>query len=98
MKQDFAWRAGLDGLLGLIAGVAVMAAPTGTTVTWTNNDDTPYVVASSIKAFRSKALDTDDKLSFTFTTVGIYAYCCSLHPHMTGTIVVEEATGRNAVS
>jgi plastocyanin len=55
------------------------------------------VVASSTKSFRSKALDTDDKFSFTFNTAGVYQYFCSLHPHMTGTIVVEEATGRNTL-
>jgi plastocyanin len=68
---------------------------TGTTVIWTNHDDIPHALASTTKAFRSKALDTDDKFSFTFTTAGVYDYFCSLHPHMTGTIVVEEATGRN---
>ena len=68
----------------------------GTTVTWTNQDDIPHAVASSTKAFKSKTLDTDDKFSFTFTTVGVYEYFCSLHPHMTGMIVVEAATGGNA--
>jgi len=61
----------------------------GTTVIWTNQDDIPHTVASTTKAFKSKVLDTDDKFSFTFTTPGEYAYFCSLHPHMTGTIVVE---------
>jgi plastocyanin len=65
----------------------------GTTVTWTNHDDIPHAIASSTKVFKSKALDTDDKYSFTFTTAGTYEYFCSLHPHMTGTIVVEAATG-----
>ncbi len=65
----------------------------GTTVTWTNEDDIPHTVASSTKAFKSKALDTDDRFSFTFTTPGSYEYFCSLHPHMTGAIVVEAATG-----
>src|SRR5262249_7777662 len=64
----------------------------GTTVTWTNEDDIPHTVLSP-NNFRSKALDTDDTFSFTFTTPGAYKYFCSLHPHMTGTIVVEAATG-----
>jgi plastocyanin len=68
----------------------------GTTVTWTNEDDIPHTVASSSKLFKSKALDTKDKFSFTFTTPGTYEYFCSLHPHMTGTIVVEAATGNRA--
>ena len=64
---------------------------TGDTVTWVNHDDIPHTVTSTTMAFRSKALDTDDKFSFTFATPGSYAYFCSLHPHMTGTIVVEAA-------
>jgi plastocyanin len=65
----------------------------GATVTWINDDDIPHTVASSTKLFKSKALDTSDKFSFTFTTPGVYEYFCSVHPHMTGAIVVEAATG-----
>jgi plastocyanin len=65
----------------------------GTAVIWTNLDDIPHTVTSTTQQFRSKALDTDDKFSFTFSTPGTYDYFCSLHPHMTGTIVVEAATG-----
>ena len=65
----------------------------GTTVTWTNDDDDSHTVASSGKVFKSKALDTADKFSFTFTTPGTYDYFCSVHPHMTGAVVVEAASG-----
>jgi plastocyanin len=68
----------------------------GTTVTWINADDAPHTVASSTKVFKSGALDTTDKFSFTFTTPGTYEYFCSLHPHMTGTVVVEAAAAGNA--
>ena len=61
----------------------------GTTITWVNHDDIPHTVTSKTGAFRSKAMDTDDKFSFTFATPGKFDYFCSLHPHMTGTIVVE---------
>ena len=61
----------------------------GTAVTWRNDDDIPHTVASSTKLFKSKALDTGDNYSYTFTKPGEYSYFCSLHPHMTGTIVVE---------
>ena len=68
----------------------------GTTVTWTNEDDIPHGIAATNNAFkRSQALDTDDSFSFTFTTPGTYQYFCYIHPHMTGTIVVEAATGSN---
>jgi plastocyanin len=60
----------------------------GDTVTWTNHDDIPHTVVSAGK-YRSKAMDTDDKFSFTFTSAGDYKYFCSLHPHMTGMIKVE---------
>jgi plastocyanin len=68
----------------------------GTTVTWTNDDDDSHTVASSAKLFKSGPLDTGDKFSFTFTTPGTYAYFCSVHPQMTGTIVVEPASGASA--
>jgi amicyanin len=61
----------------------------GDTVTWINGDDIPHTVTSKTLVFRSKALDTDDKFSFTFTKPGTYLYFCSLHPMMTGSIVVE---------
>ena len=49
----------------------------GTTVTWTNKDDIPHAIAAVNKQFKSKALDTDDAYSFTFTTPGTYEYFCS---------------------
>lgn len=65
----------------------------GTTVTWTNHDDIPHTVAASDRKFKSKVMDTDESYSFTFSTPGEYQYFCSLHPHMTGTIVVEAVSG-----
>jgi amicyanin len=61
----------------------------GTTVTWTNRDDIPHTVVSTDKVFKSKVLDTDDKYSYTFTKPGTYPYFCSVHPKMTGTVVVK---------
>jgi plastocyanin len=71
---------------------ARLTVKAGTTVTWRNKDDIPHTVTSTTRAFKSKALDTDDAFAFAFTEPGSYAYFCSLHPHMTGTIVVEPAT------
>ena len=65
----------------------------GTVVTWTNEDDAPHTVNATTQAFKSGALDTDETFSFTFTKPGTYQYFCALHPHMTGTIVVEAASG-----
>jgi plastocyanin len=63
----------------------------GTTVSWTNRDDIPHTVVSADdpKAFKSKVMDTDEKFSFTFTKAGTYTYFCSVHPKMTGTVVVK---------
>jgi plastocyanin len=71
---------------------ARLTVQAGTTVTWRNKDDIPHTVASTTRMFKSKALDTGDAFSFTFTEPGTYEYFCSLHPHMTATIVVEPAT------
>jgi amicyanin len=118
MKKTIGRAALLGGIVGLLAGAAVVAAPTkqeaevkidnftfapqritvkaGTTVTWVNEDDIPHVVAATGKEFKSKVLDTDDKYSFTFTAPGTFEYFCSLHPHMTGAVVVEPSTGGGA--
>ena len=70
-------------------GPGTLTVPVGTTVTWTNRDDIPHTVVSSEGAFKSKVLDTDEKFSFTFTKAGTFPYFCSIHPKMTGTVVVE---------
>jgi plastocyanin len=67
----------------------VLTVKPGTTVTWTNGDDIPHTVVSKEGAFKSKVLDTGDRFSFTFAKPGQFGYFCSLHPHMTGTIVVK---------
>jgi plastocyanin len=61
----------------------------GTTVKWVNHDDIPHTVVDKNKAFRSKALDTDDAYSFTFASAGTFDYFCGLHPHMVGKIIVK---------
>jgi plastocyanin len=70
-------------------GPTNLTVSSGTTVTWINNDDVPHTVVSDDKVFRSKALDTDDKFSYTFTKPGTYNYFCSVHPKMTAKIVVK---------
>ena len=61
----------------------------GTTVTWTNRDDIPHTVVSTDGVFKSKVRDTDETFSFTFTKAGTYPYFCSVHPKMTGQVVVQ---------
>ena len=70
---------------------ATLTIPAGTTVTWTNRDDIPHTVVSADdpKAFKSKVMDTDEKFYYTFTKAGTFTYFCSVHPKMTGTVVVK---------
>jgi len=70
---------------------ASITVPVGTTLTWTNRDDIPHTVVSDDQKFKSKALDTDEKFSFTFTEPGTYSYFCSIHPKMVAKVIVEGA-------
>ena len=70
-------------------GPPELTVAVGTTVKWVNHDDIPHTVVEKNKAFRSKALDTDDAFSFTFASAGTFDYFCGLHPHMVGKIVVK---------
>ena len=70
-------------------GPQTLTVAVGTTVTWTNRDDIPHTVVSTDGVFKSKVRDTDEKFSYTFTKAGEYPYYCSVHPKMTGKIVVQ---------
>jgi plastocyanin len=67
---------------------ATLSVPPGTAVRWTNRDDVPHVVMSADGAFKSPVLDTDGQFSRRFDAAGTFKYFCSIHPHMTGTVVV----------
>jgi plastocyanin len=69
-------------------GPQELTVAVGATVTWTNRDDIPHTVVSTDGVFKSKVRDTDEKFSYTFTKAGTYPYFCSIHPKMTGKIVV----------
>ena len=72
-------------------GPAALTVAVGSTVTWINRDDIPHTVVSTDdpKTFKSKVLDTDEKFSFTFTKAGTFPYFCSIHPKMTGKVIVQ---------
>lgn len=72
-----------------VFGPAAITVAAGTTVTWINRDDIPHTVVSTDKVFKSKVLDTDEKFFYTFTKPGEYPYFCSIHPKMTGKVVVQ---------
>ena len=68
---------------------ATITVTSGTKVIWTNHDDEPHTVVSGDAKFKSHALDTNDRFSFTFSNPGSYAYFCSLHPRMVGKVIVK---------
>ena len=70
-------------------GPQTLTVPVGTTVTWTNRDDIPHTVVSTDGVFKSKVRDTDEQFSYTFAKAGTYPYYCSVHPKMTGKVVVQ---------
>jgi len=68
---------------------AALTVAAGTTVTWINHDDIPHTVVTDDHVFKSKVLDTDEKFSYTFNRPGTYPYFCSVHPKMTGKVIVQ---------
>jgi len=70
-------------------GPQTVTVAVGATVTWTNRDDIPHTVVSTDGLFKSKVRDTDEKFSYTFAKAGTYPYYCSVHPKMTGKVVVQ---------
>ena len=72
-----------------VFGPQAITVPVGTTVTWTNSDDIPHTAVSTDGVFKSKVMETDEKFSYTFTKAGTYSYYCSVHPKMTGQVIVK---------
>ena len=70
-------------------GPQTVTVSVGATVTWINRDDIPHTVVSTDGVFNSKVKDTDEKFSYTFAKAGTYLYYCSVHPKMTGKVVVQ---------
>ena len=63
----------------------------GEKITWVNRDEEPHTVVSVGKKFpKSSGLDTDQEYSIVAGAPGTYEYFCSVHPKMTGIIVVEK--------
>jgi plastocyanin len=66
-----------------------LTVKSGEQITWINRDEEPHTVVSVEKQFKkSTALDTDQIFTVTAGAPGTYTYFCSVHPKMTGTIVV----------
>ncbi len=69
-------------------GTVALTVAVGTTVTWTNRDDIPHTIVSTNGAFKSKVLGKDEQFSYRFAKAGTFPYVCSIHPKMTGKVVV----------
>lgn len=72
---------------------ASLNVSTGTTVTWTNNDSVTHTVTSDTGAFSSGDLNPGQTFSYTFNQAGSFAYHCSIHTYMHGTVTVTASTG-----
>jgi plastocyanin len=72
-------------------GPSTLTVAAATVVTWRNEDDAPHTVIGTDpeSPIKSQPLDTGDRYSITLTKPGSYHYFCSLHPHMTGTVIVD---------
>jgi plastocyanin len=69
-------------------GPRVVTVKRGATIRWTNRDSEAHTVTSDAGAFSSPVLQPGAGFSFTFAKPGSYRYHCSIHPFMTGTVVV----------
>ena len=68
-----------------------LTVKSGEKVTWINRDEEPHTIVSVEKQFKkSTALDTDQEFTITAGAPGTYSYFCSVHPKMTGIIIVEK--------
>ena len=67
----------------------VLTVRAGDTVHFVNRDSEAHTVTVQGGKIDSGGLDTGDAWSYRFTHPGKYAYFCSLHPYMRGTIVVK---------
>ncbi|MBD8898146.1 cupredoxin family copper-binding protein [Rhodanobacter sp. DHG33] len=67
-----------------------LVVPVGARVEWINRDEEPHTVVSANGQFApSKALDSNDSYAATFGKPGTYVYYCTVHPFMTGTVIVK---------
>jgi plastocyanin len=64
------------------------------TVVWINQDTVPHTVTSDTNVFKSGSIGPGANFTWTFTVAGIYHYHCSIHPFMTGTVIVLNAAGQ----
>jgi plastocyanin len=85
--QETPTASGAINIQGFAFSPAAITVKKGATVTWTNNDSAPHQIKST--TFNSSQLGKSQTFSFTFNDAGTFDYSCSIHPSMTGKIIVE---------
>ena len=81
--------AGASGLSMTAFGANPLTVSSGTTVVWTNNDSIAHTSTSDSGQWNSGTINPGQSFRFTFSTPGTYAYRCTIHPNMVGTVTVQ---------
>lgn len=71
---------------------ASLSVAAGATVTWTNSDSTMHTVTADDNSFNSGNIAVGATYSRVFNSAGTFSYHCTLHPEMTGKVVVTAAS------
>ena len=70
--------------------------PASATVTWTNHGKAPHAVTSADNQFQKPpVLKAGQSFANAFATAGPYSYFCSIHPQMTGRIIVMQRSAED---
>jgi plastocyanin len=80
-------------IAGFAFSPATVTVSVGDTVTWTNNDAATHSATANGGSFDTGNIGNGASDSVTFDTAGTFAYHCSIHAAMTGTVVVQAAGG-----
>jgi plastocyanin len=73
---------------GMAFTPSTITVSAGTTITWTNKDGVVHNVTSNTGIFSSGTINPNQTFSQLFSVAGNFPYKCTLHPTMTGTVVV----------
>jgi plastocyanin len=75
-------------LQGMAFNPSTITVAAGTTITWTNKDAVTHNVTSNPALFSSGSMGNGATYNFTFANKGTFNYSCTIHPSMTGTVIV----------
>jgi len=77
---------------------ATITIHVGDTITWVNNGPAPHTATASNGSFNTGTLQKGQSASHTFAQAGTFAYICTIHPFMHGTVVVLAAASSSTTS